>query len=329
MKRVGLGLLVFFLLAGISAWVTLSEGEGKTREAENMAKGAADELQRDKVVDPFRSTNGKILEKERLNLKSRYSDQVDVYRIVYLSEGVRVAGFLCKPKNHTEKLPAIIYNRGGIVDTAHVTARTLKYLAKLSANKYVVIASQYRGAPGSAGHLSMAGEDVKDVLNLFPLADRLPYVDQNKKVMLGFSRGGMMTYMALKEGVDVQAAATVGGVADLSLLYEQSGDVFRNPLSRLVGDPLLDSKEYQIRSAINWADELRVPLLILHGLDDHTVSPEHSKRLAERMVDLGYEHRLVLVPGGNHYLTNRAQVRDREILNWFDHYLREDGTPME
>ncbi|MDA8352644.1 MAG: prolyl oligopeptidase family serine peptidase, partial [Firmicutes bacterium] len=83
----------------------------------------------------------------------------------------------------------------------------------------------------------------------------------------------------------------------------------------------LDEEEYIKRSAVEWPEKLKVPLLLMHGLGDRTVSPEQSQRLAEQLTRLGYEHRLVLIPGGSHFLYSHPDRRDQEILNWFAQYL--------
>ena len=49
----------------------------------------------------------------------------------------------------------------------------------------------------------------------------LPFVEPEKIVMLGYSRGGMMTYLAIKHGAKIKAAAVVSGVSDLEQAYNE------------------------------------------------------------------------------------------------------------
>jgi dipeptidyl aminopeptidase/acylaminoacyl peptidase len=322
LKRIGLGIcLAILLLAGTFVYVQVMGGtqvaDNKTSAEQQQKRGSAQALGK---MDPYAPTDGKVVKKQRIQVDSPYKNQTELYRIEYISEGVRVVGYLCKPKRINHKLPVIIFNRGGVVDSSQISEQTLQYFTKLSAHQYVVVASQYRGYGGSEGERDIGGKDVQDVLNLIPLAERLPYVDPEKKVMLGFSRGGMMTYIALKKGADVKAAAIVGGVSDLRRLY-QDQEEFRQPLSHWVGDPLMDEKKFDNRSAVKWPEQIHVPVLMIHGLNDRTVLPEHSIRLAEEFEKLGHEHKLVLIPGGSHYLNNREQQRDQAIFEWFDHYL--------
>jgi dipeptidyl aminopeptidase/acylaminoacyl peptidase len=56
--------------------------------------------------------------------------------------------------------------------------------------------------------------------SLLNVASELPYVDMEKKVMLGYSRGGLMTYLAIRKGINLRAAAVVSGVSDLVDTYD-------------------------------------------------------------------------------------------------------------
>lgn len=52
-------------------------------------------------------------------------------------------------------------------------------------------------------------------MSVFPLARALGYVDVDNVFMLGFSPGGMMTDLAIRDGAPVRAAAVIGGLSDL------------------------------------------------------------------------------------------------------------------
>jgi hypothetical protein len=59
---------------------------------------------------------------------------------------------------------------------------------------------------------------VRDVVHLIPLARTLGYIDMHNVFMLGWSRGGMMTYLTLKHHLPVNAVAVIGGLTDLVAL---------------------------------------------------------------------------------------------------------------
>lgn len=81
---------------------------------------------------------------------------------------------------------------------------------------FVVIASDYRFHGPTGKRDEWGGVDVNDVLNLVPALKSLDFVDSERLYMLGLSRGGTETYIALKRGAPVKAAAVIAGPTDLS-----------------------------------------------------------------------------------------------------------------
>lgn len=139
-------------------------------------------------------------EYQRLNDPSR----IDCQRIKYLSDGLKVVGFIWRPKDQgNRRLPLIIFNRGGNREFGKLTP--WQAVRRYALEGFVVIASQYRGNDGGEGREEFGGSDVRDVLNLVPLAESLGNIDTKNIFMLGWSRGGMMTYLAIKNHVPVQA----------------------------------------------------------------------------------------------------------------------------
>lgn len=280
------------------------------------------------------NSNGKIVEQKEIRIESNWSEKIEFYKVKYLSDGLKIVGFILKPKGEVSKFPVMIFNRGGNREFGKITTETLKYLSYLASNNYVVLASQYRGNDGGQGREEFGGKDINDVLNLIPLAKSLSFTDQNKIVMLGFSRGGMMTYLAIKHGAEIKAAAVVGGVTDLIQTYNEREEgmkidepyglfayiFYHNVIQDLVG---MDKNEWKKRSAFYWPEKINVPILILHGEDDVIVKVSQAKKLSERLKESGNVHDLVIFPKGDHVLNTHLSERDRRILEWFDRYLQQ------
>jgi dipeptidyl aminopeptidase/acylaminoacyl peptidase len=90
-------------------------------------------------------------------------------RIAYRSGGLRIVGFIYKPKHTTgRKLPAIIFNRGGTADFGAIEPEELVTFYFWAKEGFVVLASNYRGGGGSEGVDEWGGRDVDDVMNLMP-----------------------------------------------------------------------------------------------------------------------------------------------------------------
>ena len=300
-----LSLLIIVFTAGWTAGTVGSSNGGETPV-----------LAQDLNVLP--NSNGRILEQKAVKIKSKWSDEVECYKIKYLSDGLKVVGFVLKPKGEGSKFPVIIYNRGGNREFGKITMKTLPYLSYLSSNSYVVLASQYRGNDGAWGHEEFGGKDINDVLSLIPLAKSLPFVDPTKIVMLGFSRGGMMTYLAIKHGAEIKAAAVVGGFTDLGQLYNDREEGMKNVIRELVG---MDKAEWEKRSAVYWPEKIDVPILILHGENDSRVKVSQAKKLSAKLKEAGKVHELVVFPEGDHGLNSHRAQRNRRIFDWFKRYL--------
>jgi dienelactone hydrolase len=251
----------------------------------------------------------------------RGSADLELLKIKYMSDGLRIVGFIYKPKQtEGRKLPAIIFNRGGLADGA-IGPQNFNYLYEMhryASEGFVVIASQYRGTDGSEGKDEVAGTDTDDVMSLIPLARSLPYVDMSRLFMWGYSRGAMMTLQALKRGAPVRAVAVVGAPTDIRA--NVNNPVFMQTARSSYPDFETRLDEHlRNRSAILWADKIEVPLLIMQGGADTAVSPAQAMNLAQKLEEQGKTYELVVYARDNHGVFVNAEDRLRRTVDWFKH----------
>jgi dipeptidyl aminopeptidase/acylaminoacyl peptidase len=241
-------------------------------------------------------------------------------RITYRSDGLRVVALLVRPvETGGRRFPLIVFNHGNTAARGALPERVLAWQARLVDRGYVVLAPQYRGGGGGEGRDEFGGADVADVLNVFPVAAALGYVDMRNAFMHGNSRGGAMTYLALKAGAPVRAAAVHSGVADFAA-RTRFNPAARDSVDRVLM-PDFDRREaehYRARSAVNWPERLTVPILIMHGTADDRVPPESALDLAARLQRLGRLYELVMFAGGTHDLTAHRAELERRVVAWFD-----------
>lgn len=271
-------------------------------------------------LDLLRNSDGRIVSCELLDVGFEYN--MECYRLRYLSDGLEVVGFLIKPKQG-DRYPAVIFNRGGEKEFGKIDNSALAYLSYVaSVENFVVVASQYRGNDGGEGREEFGGSDVNDVLNLIPMLESLPFVNSDKIAMLGYSRGGMMTYIAITMTDKVKAACAVGGVTDLIQLYNEREYGMKQILIELIGGaPEEKENEYKKRSAYYWPEKINTSVLILHGGADWRVNVSQAEKLASELEELGKTYELVVYPGGSHGLEEHAQDVLSRILEWFEIYL--------
>lgn len=239
-------------------------------------------------------------------LYRRLEREVVCERLEYASDGLRVVAILVRPARPTRPMPVLIYNHGGSAAEGALPEAVLWDQARWVADGFLYLAPQYRGGGGSQGEDEYGGADVHDVVNLYPLLRTLPYADTANVFLWGHSRGGAMTYLALRAGMPVRAAAVTAGVAD-----------FTGRLRRRIPSDSARAAAERDRSALAWPERLTAPLLLMHGDADPVVPVESSRRLAERLAGLGREHALVVYPGGDHNLTGHGDDVLRRVAAWF------------
>jgi dipeptidyl aminopeptidase/acylaminoacyl peptidase len=265
----------------------------------------------------------RLVSREEFERRRAYAG-FECRRLVYLSDGLKVVGFLWKPQDTAGKpLPLIIFNRGGNREFGKLTPWSHFGFYPYVSGGFVVLASQYRGNDDGEGREEYGGADVHDVLNLLPLAQSLGYVDMHNVFMLGWSRGGMMTYLALKHHMPVNAVAVGGGLTDLVSEGKRRpalANVWRalSPGFEPRGEDLLRE-----RSAVYWAEQINVPVLILHGGADWRAEPtSQAEAFGHRLQALGKTYELIIYPGDDHGLSLNSAESDRRIVEWFRRHMR-------
>ena len=278
--------------------------------------------------------------------EARTQTNFEVLEITYSSDGLAVPGLLIRPKlPGTRKWPAILFNRGGngelgrITDNgltcgrANTSCLDLVDLYLFAKAGFVVIASDYRYQGVTVKRDEWGGVEVDDVLNLVPALKSLDYVDLERLYMLGLSRGGTMAYLAIKRGIPVKAAAVIGGVTNVKAWVEATpamglvnGNQYIDGFAKIWPDYEHRAEEYyRARSAVYWADQINVPVLILHSRTDSLVPVTQALRMAEALQEKAKVYALRIYDRDGHSLPQNRQDRNRLIIDWFTR--PQAGTP--
>lgn len=225
------------------------------------------------------------------------------FRYVISTESIS-AGFLIAPKQSAmEKLPVIVYLRGGTGDFGIINAGAMYLqLASLAELGYIVIGSQYTGNALGTGTDTWGGEDLQAVMYLQKIIQSLQRADSQAVTMIGGSRGAAMMYMALKRGFQAKAAISIAGVSDLAKWVEGRLDM-RETFSEMFGKNI--DEDLAVRSAVNWVEDLpkSVHYTLIHGTEDKTVPARQSQELHKRMDRAGLYVDLRIVSGKDHHIT--------------------------
>jgi dipeptidyl aminopeptidase/acylaminoacyl peptidase len=278
------------------------------------------------------AANGDILERTAMAIAPEAAFAAE--RIVYESDGLRIAGFLAYPKTAPSgavRLPCVLWNRGGNRDFGAITADFFLARAKRITDwGYVLFASNYRGVPGSEGKDEFGGADVGDVISALRVFDQLSFADRDRIGMWGHSRGGMMTYLALTRTDRVRAAIVGAGIADVDRMIKLRPEMESDVAAQLVPDWTAQrAKAIADRSAVRFVEHLpsNVPVLLIHGTADRRVDPRDSMDMAQALFAARRPFRLLMVEGADHTITERFDDYNLAARDWLDRFVR-DRAPL-
>ncbi len=310
------------------------------------------------AITAFSQSNGKIISKTRIHnfdefisyiLKTetldpktydtsrhekfdvtRYAllEDIELFGITYMSDGLKIKGFLLQPSKNG-KFPCIIYNRGGSLEhgslTHYVSSVGIGELARLAKAGFVVVASQYRGNGGSEGKEEYGGADINDVANLFALLKNNPKADVGRLGMFGWSRGGMTTFLTLKNKKLPIKAVAVGGSSVNLVRSIKDRPTLDEWWSAFIPEYNTQKKQEVLekRSVIFWVDKLpkNIPLLVLHGTADKGSSPEENLKFVAKLQSNDIPYRYVMYENGNHGLSDHRDEVFQQVVSWFRKYL--------
>jgi len=131
------------------------------------------------------------------------------------------------------------------------------------------------------------------------LADRGD-VDPERMAIRGGSAGGFTTLAALAFHDTFAAGVSKYGVADLAVLAQETHKFESRYLDGLVGPWPEAEATYRERSPLYHAHRIRVPLLVLQGLEDEVVPPNQSQMIVDALETNGIPVTYLTFEGEQH-----------------------------
>ncbi|MDY0779471.1 alpha/beta hydrolase family protein [Tenacibaculum sp. IB213877] len=259
----------------------------------------------------------KISENNTLKKDFEHLNNVNFYEITYKSDDKLVNGIVAEP-NREGKFPLIIFNRGGNKEIGRKAKVKTLFIALMATSKlvdegYVVIASCYREDD------EFGGKDVNDVLSLTETAKEINKADSDRIGMFGWSRGGMMTYLSLKESNKIKTAVVGNGPTNLFELIKERPKMETMVCAKLIPN-YQENKDEELkkRSVMYWYDQLHKnsSLLILSGTKDKRVNTNQADWIAEKLATINYNFELKKFDT-NHSFSNKQKELQKLLSNWF------------
>lgn len=258
----------------------------------------------------MRTVDGTIIEKHRFPSPC---SQIDLYVVTYISQGLKVKGYLAEPKGEG-LFPGLLYLRGGI---KNVGMTRISRVIQFASEGFVVMAPFYRGNRGGEGTEDFAGEDRYDAVHACHLLQHHPRVDKQSNHVYGFSRGGLMALWTAILVRELSSVVVWGGVSDLVLTYEERVDL-RKMMKRVIGGtPEKEKAGYVARTPLDSVDRIHAPILIVHGKQDEHVSVEHAKLLEAALKKADKPFEMWLFDEYTHHFPPIIQRKvTRKITEW-------------
>lgn len=151
------------------------------------------------------------------------------------------------------------------------------------------------------------------------------YAEPGRIAAFGGSYGGFMACATIIEDPTVFGASiNVVGIVNFITFLEQTKD-YRRALREAEYGPLSDPEFLASISPINRIDEITVPMLIAHGLNDPRVPVGEAMQLAVGLQKRGYDPELLFFPDEGHgfaKLENRLLFAKRMVRFLKEHIAR-------
>ncbi len=229
--------------------------------------------------------NSEVFNSENVSLSQKLADKCTSYRFTYISDGLWIKGYISIPTalEKTQKPgKCVMFNHGGNRGFGILEDSTTASVCAVCDR--IVVASQYRGCGGSEGNDHFGGDDLNDVIKLIDLCEKhFSFIDMDDFCVIGASRGGVMTYPAARQDKRIKRIIALSAVCDLFSSYESRDDM-KTVLEETIGaTPQEKPDEYKKRSAVYWADEIKVPVLIFHSKQDKQVPYKQSEELYNKL----------------------------------------------
>jgi len=222
---------------------------------------------------------------------------VDGEHIFYTSQdGAEIPAIIYKPRDFdpNKKYPTIIIPHGG--PTAQYFLYFSPKVQYLTDLEYVVMMPNVRGSTGYGSAFRDAcikdwgGKDHEDWIAGRKWLIEHAAVDPNKVVIYGGSYGGYATLWCMGNSPELWAAGIAWvPVSDLHAMYELSMEHFKFFLRQQMGDPVEDKDLWIERSPITHIQNMKSPLLIVHGKNDPRCPVSQSHIIVEKLKQHGFK----------------------------------------
>lgn len=235
---------------------------------------------------------------------------------------------MVKPTNFdpNKKYPTVVYVYGG-PHARNVEARWNWYSRGwetfMAQKGYVLFILDNRGSKDRGRDFEQATfrhlgqEEMKDQMKGVEYLKSLPFVDQDRIGVHGWSFGGFMTISLMVNYPETFKVGVAGGpVIDWTLYEVMYGE-------RYMDTPQQNPEGYEQTNLIRRAKDLKGKLQIIQGMNDKTVVPQHCLQFIHECNIVGTQPDFYVYPGEPHNMRGHQSTHLHErITQYFEDYLK-------
>ncbi|HEX4228338.1 MAG TPA: S9 family peptidase [Bryobacteraceae bacterium] len=240
-------------------------------------------------------------------------------------EGIALEGIVTFPPGYTKgkQYPFLVLPHGGPEASDLLGLDPFSQI--VAGMGYVVLQPEYRGSTGygatflEAIYQHFGDRAFRDVDSATDYAIAQGWANPKRLAIFGWSAGGFMTSWTVTQTNRYRAAVEGAGITDwASFIWTSDIQQFDYDDRWTDADP----EPFRKFSAVDFADKVTTPLLILHGANDHRVPTFQGLEFYAILAARGKTARMVEYPGSPHFPTLWEQRIDvfREISDWLKKY---------
>lgn len=252
---------------------------------------------------------------------------------VETEDGVIIDGWVLKPADFDEKkiYPAILDIHGGPKTVyGEVFYHEMQYFAS---EGYFVFFCNPRGSDGKGNEFSdIRGKygsiDYDDLMKFTDeVLNKYENIDKDRVGVTGGSYGGFMTNWIIGHTDRFKAAASQRSISNWISKFGTTDIGYYFVDDQQSGTPWNNADKLWWHSPLKYADKVKTPTLFIHSDEDYRCWMAEALQMFSALKYHGVDSRMCLFKGENHELSRSGKPAHRmrrlkEIINWFDHYLK-------
>lgn len=220
--------------------------------------------------------------------------------------GETLNAYMIKPPNfdENEKYPVLMYVYGGpgsqTVTRNFESGQRPMWHQYLANQGYIIVSVDNRGTGGRGVEFKNQTYTILGVLETEDQVDaaeqvaQLPFVDEDRIGIWGWSYGGYMSSLALAEGNEVFSTA----IAVAPVTHWKFYDTIYT--ERFMQTPQDNPEGYEAAAPINVADKIKGDYLLIHGTGDDNVHYQNAVEMVQALIDHDVQFQTMYYPNLAH-----------------------------